>query len=138
MHPLKRMFICAIAAGLILPFLIVAGVSINANSNISFPPSELSLRWYTVLFTESDWLIPIRNSLLIAVVAATISVSIALAANYVLWRLKSGFGKFVFALASALSCSRRLSSQWGPACSGQKSACMAASRRRSSRMACSL
>jgi len=95
---LKRLFIWAIAAGLILPFLIVAGVSINANSNISFPPSELSLRWYTVLFSESDWLIPIRNSLLIAVVAATIAVSIALAANYVLWRLKSGFGKFVFAL----------------------------------------
>lgn len=95
---LKRLFICAIASTLILPFLIVAGVSINAESNIAFPPSELSLRWYTVLLTESDWLIPIRNSLLIAVVAALLSVSVALAANYVLWRLKSGFGKLIFAL----------------------------------------
>jgi putative spermidine/putrescine transport system permease protein len=51
-----------------------------------------------VLLTESDWLIPIRNSFLIAVVAALLSVSVALAANYVLWRLKSGFGKLIFAL----------------------------------------
>lgn len=94
----KRLFVCAIAAVLILPFLIVAGVSINSESNIAFPPTEFSLRWYLVLLTESDWLIPIRNSLLIAVFAALLSVSVALAANYVLWRLKSGFGKFVFAL----------------------------------------
>lgn len=95
---LKRAFMWIIGTGLILPFVIVAGVSINADSNISFPPSELSAKWYTMLVTKSDWLIPIRNSLLIAVFAALLSVSIALAANYVLWRLKSGFGKLVFAL----------------------------------------
>ncbi|WP_424988366.1 ABC transporter permease [Microbulbifer sp. S227A] len=95
---LKRLFLFGIAAGLILPFLIVAGVSINADSNISFPPSALSARWYTVLLTERDWLIPIRNSLVIAAFAGLIAVSIALAANYVLWRLKSGFGRAVFAL----------------------------------------
>ena len=95
---LKRLFVCAIAITLILPFLIVAGVSINAESNIAFPPTEFSLRWYTVLLTESDWLIPIRNSLLIAIAAAFLSVTVALAANYVLWRLKSGFSKFVFSL----------------------------------------
>ena len=94
----KRVFIWSIAAGLILPFVIVAGVSLNANKNISFPPSALSLKWYAILVTESDWLIPIRNSIVIAVFASLIAVSVALAANYVLWRLKSGFGKLVFAL----------------------------------------
>ncbi|WP_299356817.1 ABC transporter permease [uncultured Shimia sp.] len=95
---LKRLFVTAIATGLILPFLIVAGVSISAESNISFPPQELSARWYTELLTQRDWLIPIRNSLVIAAFAGLLAVSIALAANYVLWRLKSGFGKLVFAL----------------------------------------
>ena len=95
---LKRIFIISIAAGLILPFLIVAGVSINSDNNISFPPEQLSLKWYTVLVTQSDWLIPIKNSLLIAFFAALLSVSIALSASYVLWRLTSGFGKLVFAL----------------------------------------
>lgn len=95
---LKRLFVTAIAVGLILPFLIVAGVSISAESNISFPPKEFSARWYTELLTQKDWLIPIRNSLVIAAFAGLLSVTIALAANYVLWRLKSGFGKLVFAL----------------------------------------
>ncbi|MFG6535189.1 ABC transporter permease [Sulfitobacter sp. 1A15333] len=95
---LKRLFVTAIATGLIIPFLIVAGVSISAESNISFPPSELSARWYTELLTQKDWLIPIRNSLVIAAFAGLLAVSIALAANYVLWRLKSGFGKLIFAL----------------------------------------
>ncbi|SCZ49187.1 putative spermidine/putrescine transport system permease protein [Epibacterium ulvae] len=95
---LKRVFVCSIGAGLILPFLIVAGVSVNSASNISFPPQELSLQWYTQLLTEPDWLRPIRNSLVIAFFAGLIAVSIALAANYVLWRLKSGFGKLVFGL----------------------------------------
>ncbi|WP_170574819.1 ABC transporter permease [Ruegeria atlantica] len=95
---LKRLFITAIAVGLILPFLIVAGVSISAESNIAFPPQQLSARWYTELLTQRDWLIPIRNSLVIAAFAALLAVSIALAANYVLWRLKSGFGRLIFAI----------------------------------------
>ncbi|WP_170400896.1 ABC transporter permease [Ruegeria arenilitoris] len=95
---LKRLFITAIATGLILPFLIVAGVSISAESNIAFPPQQLSARWYTELLTQRDWLIPIRNSLVIAAFAALLAVSIALAANYVLWRLKSGFGRLIFAI----------------------------------------
>lgn len=95
---LKRLYIILLGMALVLPFAIVAGVSINASSNISFPPQALSLKWYQVLVTESDWLIPIRNSFMIAIGAAIISVSIALAANYLLWRTKSGFAQLVFAL----------------------------------------
>jgi len=95
---LKRLFICLLATGIILPFIIVFGVSINAGNNITFPPEALSLAWYKVLVTESDWLIPIRNSLVIALFAGIISVSIAFAANYVLWRLRGGFGRLIFAL----------------------------------------
>lgn len=95
---LKHLFVAAIATGLILPFVIVAGVSVSAESNISFPPQKLSARWYMELLTRKDWLIPIRNSLAIAAFAGLLAVSIALAANYALWRLKSGFGKLVFAL----------------------------------------
>lgn len=94
----KRLFLCAIATGLILPFVIVAGVSVNAESTISFPPTALSAAWYKVLLTEADWLIPIRNSLGIALFAGVIAVSIALVANYVLWRLQSRFSRCVFAL----------------------------------------
>ena len=70
---LKRLFLWTIAAGLILPFAVVFGVSINAESNIAFPPTEFSGRWYMMLLTQSDWLIPIGNSFTIAFLAALIA-----------------------------------------------------------------
>ncbi len=91
-------FLCIVALFLIAPFAVVTGVSFGASKTIAFPPEALSLRWYQTLMVEPDWLKAIGLSLLIAVLAATISVTIALAVNYLLWRTGSGFAKFVFAL----------------------------------------
>lgn len=93
------LYLSFLLLAIVLPFVIVAGVSVGASKTIAFPPSELSLRWYGVLFTESDWLQAMGVSLLIAISAATLSVLLALVINYVLWRLKSRFTQFNFALA---------------------------------------
>ncbi len=93
----KTLLIC-VAILLVAPFVVVFGVSVGASKTISFPPDALSAQWYNTLFTEPDWLAAIGRSLLIAAIAALISVTIALAANYVLWRRQSGFSKLVFAL----------------------------------------
>jgi len=93
-----RLLLWLLAIGIIAPFVVVAGVSIGASKTIVFPPAELSLQWYSVLFTDSDWLKAIGISLLVAFCAAIISVSLALAINYVLWRLKSRFSRMVFAI----------------------------------------
>lgn len=87
-----------IAISIIVPFIVVAGVSFGASKTIAFPPTEFSLQWYKMLFTDPDWLSAIGLSLLVAVCAAFISVALALVINYVLWRLKSRFAQFVFAL----------------------------------------
>ena len=87
-----------VALGIFTPIIIVAGVSIGASKTIAFPPQEFSLHWYQMLFTDPDWLKAIGTSLLVACLAALISVTLALAINYVLWRLKTGFAKLVFAL----------------------------------------
>lgn len=87
-----------IALGIIVPIVVVAGVSVGAAKTITFPPQELSLRWYQVLLTDPDWLRAIGMSLLVAFFAALIAVGIALAINYVLWRLKTGFARLVFAI----------------------------------------
>ncbi len=87
-----------IALAVIAPFVVVAGVSIGASKTIAFPPEKFSLQWYQTLFTDPDWLAAIGVSMLVAVVAALISVILALAINYALWRLKSGFAQVVFAL----------------------------------------
>lgn len=93
-----RLLLCFVAIGIISPFIVVAGVSIGASKTIAFPPTEFSAQWYAVLFTDLDWLIAIGISLLVAVCAATISASLALAINYVLWRLRTRFAHAVFAL----------------------------------------
>jgi len=116
----NRILLFCMAIGIIAPFIVVAGVSIGASKTIQFPPEELSLRWYRVLFTDPEWLKAIGTSLLIAVSAALISVTLALAINYALWRLKSTFSHIVFALGLGpfllppiiLALGASLSSQW--------------------------
>lgn len=93
-----RLLLCIVALFIIAPFVVVAGVSIGASKTIVFPPTELSLQWFAVLFTDPDWLKAMGMSLLIACSAALLSVLLALAINYVLWRLKSRFSRMVFAL----------------------------------------
>lgn len=63
---------------LALPMLVVAGVSINGGQNLRFPPQDPSVRWYGELFQAADWTGPLRNSLLIAALAALIAVAVAL------------------------------------------------------------
>jgi len=93
-----RLVLWIIAVGIIAPIVVVAGVSVGASKTIAFPPDEFSLRWYQTLLTEPDWLRAIGTSLVVALLAAVISVSLALAINYVLWRSKSRFSKLVFSL----------------------------------------
>lgn len=97
-HLFGRLLLWLIAFGILAPIVVVAGVSIGASKTITFPPTELSLIWFKTLLSDPDWLRSIGVSLIVAVLAALISVTIALAINYVLWRLKSGFSRMVFAL----------------------------------------
>lgn len=73
----------AVYAGLILallalPLLVVAGVSLNGGQTLRFPPEDPSFRWYGELFRAADWTGPLRNSLVIAALAALIAVAVAL------------------------------------------------------------
>jgi putative spermidine/putrescine transport system permease protein len=94
-----RLLLWLTAIGVIAPFIVVAGVSVGKSKTISFPPEELSVTWYRILFTDPDWLKAIGASLLVAVCAALIAVTLAFVINYVLWLLKSAFSRFTFAMA---------------------------------------
>lgn len=99
MNPVAgRVLLWVIALGIIAPMVIIAGVSVGASKTITFPPESLSLQWYRTLLTDPDWLRAIITSLVVAVLAALISVLLALAINYTLWRSGSRFAKMVFSL----------------------------------------
>lgn len=98
MMPMQRVFLVLLALVLLAPFVVVAGVSVGGSRNIAFPPDTLSVRWYVELLTEAEWLLAIGRSMLIALLAAGLSVGVALAVNYGLWRTRSRIAAITFGL----------------------------------------
>jgi putative spermidine/putrescine transport system permease protein len=64
------------------PLIVVAGVSLNAKKVLFFPPDGTSLRWYIELLSRKEWLVPVKNSLIIASTSSLIALSIALPLAY--------------------------------------------------------
>lgn len=66
---------------LVLPTLIVVGISLGSASYIEFPPAGLSLRWYQAYFNDPAWMVATFFSLKIALATtATATVVGTLAA----------------------------------------------------------
>ena len=94
----RNVFFTAVLLFLSAPLVVVAGVSVNEKKLLFFPPRGFSLDWYGEMVTQSQWLTPIRNSLIIAVLAGVIAVSIALPLAYFLWRYRVFYARVLYAL----------------------------------------
>jgi putative spermidine/putrescine transport system permease protein len=94
-------FLGAVVVFLAAPLVIMAGVSLNAQKQLLFPPEGVSMRWYVEMLTASDWLNAVNNSLIVAVSSALISVSIALPLAYFLWRYRVFYARALFTLGVA-------------------------------------
>lgn len=107
---LKLVYIATVLALLVLPLIVVAAVSLNGPQTLRFPPVEPSLHWYARLFSDPEWLVPLRHSLTIALSAAALSVAIALPLALFVWerrgpvsQLLTGMGLAPFALPPVIS-----------------------------------
>ncbi|HEY2672172.1 MAG TPA: ABC transporter permease [Rugosimonospora sp.] len=78
------------AAILILPLLVVIGVSVNPGQYSVFPPDGFSLRWFSNAFGNHQFLDALRLSLEIALGATAISLALAVPASLSLvrWRFR--------------------------------------------------
>jgi putative spermidine/putrescine transport system permease protein len=97
----RNLFMGLVLLFLLAPLVVVAGVSVNAERQLLFPPRGFSLGWYLELFAQADWLNALQNSLLIAVVSALIAVSIAFPLAYFLWRYRVTYARILFGLGLA-------------------------------------
>ena len=95
---LRNLFVTFTLIFLISPIVVVGGVSLNAKKVLFFPPQGFSLAWYVELFTESAWLIPVKNSLIIATLSSLLALSIALPLAYFLWRYRVFYARALFML----------------------------------------
>jgi len=98
---LRSIFLWAIAAFLLIPFAIVAGVSLNPARQIAFPPKSVSGAWFVEMVTDRGWQVASWNSFSIAFIAAMLATSVALLAAYALWRRDTWLSRSVFALGLA-------------------------------------
>lgn len=97
----RNLFFAAIALFLCAPIVVVAGVSLNAEKRLFFPPEGLSLEWYGEMVTQAAWRGPVENSLIIAAGAGLVAVSIALPLAYALWRFRLFYAKALYGLGIA-------------------------------------
>jgi putative spermidine/putrescine transport system permease protein len=82
----RRFFFGLVVTYLLLPLVVILGVSLNADRVLFFPPRGLSLRWYREFFTSAEWLVPTVNSLTVATFASLIAITIALPLAYAAYR----------------------------------------------------
>ncbi len=97
----RRLFMAIIVVFIAAPLVVVAGVSLNAQRQLLFPPRGVSLQWYVEMFMQADWQSAIGNSLIVAVLAAAIAVSIAFPLAYFTWRYRVRYAPALFALGVA-------------------------------------
>jgi putative spermidine/putrescine transport system permease protein len=58
---------------LLLPIIIIPILSFGSSPWLQFPPPGWTLKWYDQLFSSSEWLIPILNSLKVAIAVVIVS-----------------------------------------------------------------
>ena len=98
---LRNLYLALMVFLLSGPLIVVLGVSLNAKKRLFFPPDGISMRWYVELMTQKEWLIPIKNSLIIALSAGILALSIALPLGYFLWRYRVFYARALFFLGIA-------------------------------------
>src|SRR5690606_27797148 len=95
------LFMAVVLLALAAPLAVVAGVSVNGQRELLFPPRGFSLRWYGDLLVEPSWVNAMQNSLIIAVGSAALAVSIAFPLAWFLWRYKVVYARILFGLGIA-------------------------------------
>lgn len=98
---LQLFYIVLILALLAAPIVVIGGVSLNGQQSLRFPPSELSLRWYGALFRDSAWLVPLRNSLVIAASSSLLAVIVALPLALHVWARRGWVARVLYTLGVA-------------------------------------
>ena len=88
----------AVICFLVLPITIVFPVSMTDKRYLSLPEESISFKHYVNLFTSTEWLGSIGQSLYIGVVATAISVTAGTLCAIGCWRLSSRAGEAVRAM----------------------------------------
>jgi putative spermidine/putrescine transport system permease protein len=93
-----RLVVLIVALYFILPTLFVIPMSFSSTSTFQFPPKGFSFQLYQNFFTDPVWLTSLRNSVLVATVAALLATLVGTAAALGLHNLTGRMARFARAL----------------------------------------
>lgn len=100
-HWLWRLFFLLVGLFLAAPIVVVAGVSVNAEKTLQFPPIGFSLEWYRQIVADPGWRNALVTSVAIAAAAAALSVLIAFPLAWSQWRRHAKWARIVQAVGTA-------------------------------------
>ena len=98
---LLRTWVTLVFAYLLLPVVVVALASFSRTSYLTVPPKGLTLRWFSVVLGDPDYIHAIVFSLGLALVATVGSLAVGVAASYALLRRRVPGAGVVSALLNA-------------------------------------
>lgn len=81
-----RAFVVLLVLYLFAPIVIVVVASFTASDFISFPPGAISVRWYEKVLGEPEFIVPLWNSVLLAILATALGSLLAIPAAIALVR----------------------------------------------------
>lgn len=85
---LWRILVTLLYCFLLSPLIIVLIVSFNANSYLSFPPTTLSIRWYTALLDNGEFISGFKVSVILAAATTAAAILIGVPAAFALARYR--------------------------------------------------
>ncbi|WP_211462911.1 ABC transporter permease [Collimonas silvisoli] len=96
--PVSLIFHALVVAFVLAPLLVVCLVAFTPEDTLSLPTHGASLRWFKAIFEHPDFVHSFNNSLLLALLAATVSLCVALPAGLAIGRLSFAGRDFLNAL----------------------------------------
>jgi putative spermidine/putrescine transport system permease protein len=104
-HPLGKClllgFCGAVLVFLMGPLLVIVPLSFNSEPYFTFPLAGFSTRWYEAFFESDNWLLALRNSIVVGSSVAVLSVALGTMAAIGLARLRPGLRRSLTAILLA-------------------------------------
>lgn len=95
---LLRIYVAAMCVFLLAPIVIVVILAFSGDGYLHFPPSSLSLQWFDRFFGDLQWQRALLSSLIIGLIACTVSTMVAFFAAYAFLRTEFRGKKLLLSL----------------------------------------
>src|SRR5277367_4507877 len=95
---LLRLYVGVMCVWLLAPIVIVVILAFSGDGYLHFPPSSLSLQWFTRFFGDIQWQRAMLSSLIIGVIACVVSTTIGFFAAYAFLRVEFRGKKLLLSL----------------------------------------